>query len=250
MMRVFFVTLLTSVFVLAAPEPELSEKSFRFDLEGALAWQDYNRNQIPNSSLGTKFDAAEFSKGPIFAPRFYLAYQLSPKHSLRALVFPFQTSGSKTFNEDIQFDGTTFAAGQAIQGKYRFHSYRLSYRYQFYKDEDWELKVGFTAKIRNALVSLSQNAVTQDYSNVGFVPLLYFNTKYFISPDWRLEFDMDALAAPQGRAEDVSISGWYSVSPEWELGLGYRTLEGGADNTKVFTFAWFHFVTLTAALNF
>lgn len=224
-----------------------NDKSFRLDVEGALAWQTLNRNQIPNSSSGTRFDLADFNRSAIFAPRFYLTYQLSPKHSLRALVFPFQTSGSKTFDNSINFDGATFVSGRVINGKYRFHSYRLTYRYEFLKNEDWVLKLGFTAKIRNALVSLSQGTLVKDYSNIGFVPLLNFNAKYLLNPTWRLEFDMDALAAPQGRAEDIAIQTWHSLSNEWDIGVGYRTLEGGADNSKVYTFAWLHFITLTAA---
>lgn len=248
-MKTFLVFMLLTLKIFSAETEAVEKKNFRFETEGALAWQSFNRNQIPNSSEGTRFDLADFNRSAIFAPRFYLNYQLSEKHSLRALVFPFQTSGKKTFDTPVKFDGTTFSASQEINGKYRFHSYRLTYRYEFLNNEDWILKVGFTAKIRNALVALSQGSTSKEYSNVGFVPLLNFNAKYLLSPQWRLEFDMDALAAPQGRAEDVAIQTWYSFSPSWEAGLGYRTLEGGADNSKVYTFAWLHFVTLTAAYN-
>jgi hypothetical protein len=226
-----------------------ADKYFRFDIEGALAWQALNRNQVPNSDLGTRFDLADFKKSAIFAPRFYLTYQVRPSHSLKAMVFPFQTEGIKTFDSDVNFDGVNFVSGQPITGKYRFHSYRLTYQYEFLKNDSWILKAGFTAKIRNALIALSQNSTMREYSNVGFVPLLNFNARYLLSSDWRLEFDMDALAAPQGRAEDITFQGWYSLSPDWEFGVGYRTLEGGADNSKVYTFAWFHFLTFIAAYN-
>jgi len=243
----FFISIVFSLqAAFAAPQIE-NQKSFRLDIEGALAWQSLNKNQVPNSVLGTRFDLADFKRSAIFAPRFYLTYQLTPNHSLRAMVFPFQTEGSKTFDSNVNFDGVNFVAGQPVTGKYRFHSYRLTYQYEFLKNENWILKAGFTAKVRNALIALSQNSTVREYSNVGFVPLLNFNARYLLSADWRLELDMDALAAPQGRAEDIVIQGWYAVSPDWELGLGYRTLEGGADNSKVYTFAWLHFLTFTAS---
>lgn len=248
-MKILLILIFLGFQVFGSETENKETKKFRFDFEGALAWQSLNRNQIPNASDGTRFDLADFNRSAIFAPRFYLSYQLSENHSLRALVFPFETKGSKTFDSSVKFDGTTFAAGQIIQGKYRFHSYRLSYRYQFLKNEDWILKVGVTAKIRNAVVALSQGATSKEYSNVGFVPLLNFNAKYILSPQWRFEFDMDALAAPQGRAEDLTLQTWYSLSPSWDFGIGYRTLEGGADNSKVYTFAWLHFVTLTTAFS-
>ena len=30
------------------------------------------------------------------------------------------------------------------------------------------------------------------------------------------------------------------LDPQTELGVGYRTIEGGADNDEVCTFAWIH----------
>ncbi|MFM8316619.1 MAG: hypothetical protein ACKOA8_20245 [Deltaproteobacteria bacterium] len=249
-MKKIFLIFVFSIRIWGAESVPDRSQLFRLDFEGALAWQDYNRNQIPNSTSGTRLDFARFSSGAQWAPRFYFSYRFNSNHSLRALVFPFQTEGTQTFSENILFDGETFEAGQPIQGKYRFHSYRLTYRYRFFDNEFWTLTVGFTAKLRNALVALKQNSISREYSNLGFVPLLHFNANYWISPVWRLEFDMDALAAPQGRAEDVALSIWYLFHPDWEFGVGYRTLEGGADNSKVYTFAWFHFVTATAAFKF
>lgn len=243
----FILSLTVPLLTLGSADIQAENKPFRFDFEGALAWQALNKNQVPNSDLGNRFDLAEFNKSAIFAPRFYLAYQMSQNHRLRAMVFPFQTSGTKTFDSGVQFNGVTFDPGEPITARYRFHSYRLTYQYQFLKNNFWILNVGFTAKIRNALISFLQGATSREYSNLGFVPLLNFNGRYFLSPDWCLELDVDALVAPQGRAEDISLKGWYTLSPNWELGLGYRTLEGGADNSKVYTFAWFHFFTFTAA---
>lgn len=240
---------LSSIF--AVTEEQTNPKpSFEFIFENALAWQSSNVNQIPNSSQGTRFDIADFSKGASYAPRFYFSYAFNENHSLRALVFPFQAGGDKVLSEELKFDGKTFASGLNLNAKYKFHSYRLTYQYRLLNNEDWELKIGFTAKIRNAAVELSQGTTQQKYSNVGFVPLLYFNANYFLSPMWHLEFDMDALAAPQGRAEDISLQAWYTINPTWRVGGGYRSLEGGADNSKVYTFAWLHFVTLSTSVLF
>lgn len=231
-------------------EATVPKSSFQFVFENALAWQSSNVNQIPNSDQGTRFDIADFSKGASYAPRFYFSYAFNENHSLRALVFPFQAEGDKVLSEELKFDGKSFAPGINLNAKYKFYSYRLTYQYRLLTNEDWELKIGFTAKIRNAAVELSQGATQQKYSNVGFVPLLYFNAKYFLSPIWHLELDMDALAAPQGRAEDISVQAWYTINPTWRVGGGYRTLEGGADNSKVYTFAWLHFITLSTSVVF
>ena len=49
-----------------------------------------------------------------------------------------------------------------------------------------------------------------------------------------LNFNMDGLAAPQGRAFDMAIKLKYDFSWNWSIGAGYRMLEGGADVKDVY----------------
>ena len=62
--------------------------------------------------------------------------------------------------------------------------------------------------------------------------------------------DGDALAAPQGRAEDVLSAVAYQISDKFKIKAGYRILEGGADNDEVYTFSLFHYATLGIMINF
>jgi hypothetical protein len=39
----------------------------------------------------------------------------------------------------------------------------------------------------------------------------------------------------------VSLKGVFRLSDRVEIDLGYRLLEGGADNDEVYTFAFFHY---------
>ncbi|NBY20426.1 hypothetical protein EBQ74_09345 [bacterium] len=94
-MKILLILIFLGFQVFGSETENNETKKFRFDFEGALAWQSLNRNQIPNSSDGTRFDLADFNRSAIFAPRFYLSYQLSENHSLRALVFPFETKEVK-----------------------------------------------------------------------------------------------------------------------------------------------------------
>jgi hypothetical protein len=54
--------------------------------------------------------------------------------------------------------------------------------------------------------------------------------------------DADALAAPQGRAEDLALLVGWNVTPAVQLRAGYRTVEGGSDGGgDVYSFAWLHY---------
>ncbi len=241
---------LIAAFVFTDFFSQQASAQMRLEVEGAYAWQIRNVNRVPAEG-GTEFDLASFSRRPIFAPRYLLTWDVDSKHSIRAMIFPFQTSGSGEFSKDVVFNKTTFSAGNPTTGTYKFHSYRLTYGYLFLDSGHWQLRGGVTGKIRNAKVELRQDGRKDAYSNVGFVPLAHFNARRYLSPDWRWELDADAAAAPQGRAEDVSLMLWKTlgdqVSDQWEVGFGGRILEGGASNSRVYSFAWVNFLTASVA---
>jgi hypothetical protein len=136
------------------------------------------------------------------------------------------------------------------EAKYKFSSYRLTYRYTFLDNEHWRLRVGGTAFIRDAKIQLTQPGVTASDSDVGFVPLLHLAAQYRFDEHWRIVSDLDGAWSPNGRAFDFTVRGVYDISDRWSVALGYRTIEGGADNDSVYNFAWFHFLVASVAFRF
>jgi hypothetical protein len=57
--------------------------------------------------------------------------------------------------------------------------------------------------------------------------------------------DADALAGGPGRAVDAAVKTGYDLGESWTLDAGYRTVEGGADVTSVYNFAWLHYAVLS-----
>ncbi len=99
--------------------------------------------------------------------------------------------------------------------------------------------------------TVSRLKQTARKTNTGFVPLLNFHL------EWRpgggafgLVLDADALAAPQGRAEDILLAATWAVSEEIVLRVGYRMVEGGADNDGVYNFTWLHYAVSGVELKF
>lgn len=185
---------------------------------------------------------------PVF--RFRAGYRLAERHLISALYAPLRINATGTLESDVSFAGRVFPARAPVLGVYRFDSYRLTYRYSFIRSETMELAGGLTAKIRDAEISL-YGAETAEKTNTGFVPLL--NVHF----DWRpgagrfgLLVDADALAAPQGRAEDVLVAATWRANEALVLRVGYRTLEGGADNKEVYSFAWLHYAVGGVEMHF
>jgi hypothetical protein len=211
-------------------------------IEGSATWQSLNRAGIPGDT-GTRFDLVDFSRGPFPTFRLYAGYKWNKKHEVRALYAPLDVQFEGRFGDSVDFLGTTFAANTSTIAGYKFNSYRLTYAYHPDPVGDFRWAIGFTAKVRDAEVRLTQGGTTAAKENVGFVPLLHAQALYSITDNLKFRFDFDGLAAPQGRAFDVLLAGEYAPTESLAGYLGYRTVEGGADNKTVYNFAWLHYLT-------
>lgn len=221
----------------------------RLDLEGASAWQARNQFRIPGTT-GTRVSLEDYARGPAAALRATLVWHVSERSSLRLLAAPLRLNVDFTPAAPINFQGETFAASQPTRARYGFDSYRLSWFYRFRSSGPWSFRAGVTAKVRDARIALTAGALTAEKTNTGVVPLLYGGVRYSPSERFAIDLDADALGAPQGYAIDLAIRAEQRLGERAALFLGYRFLDGGADNDEVYTFATFHYATAGLSLQF
>jgi len=213
------------------------------ETEAEVAIVAANRNdvRIPGDA-GTRFSLVDDLSTPA-SPAFRVraGVRIAERHLITALYAPLRLNAKGELDRDVDFAGASFPAGTPLHAVYRFDSYRLTYRYSFVLNDSLEHAAGATGKIRDAEIAL-YGPTTGRKTNTGFVPLLNLHL------EWRpgagklgLLFDADALAAPQGRAEDVLLAVSWAVRDGVGLYAGYRTLEGGADNDEVYNFSWLHY---------
>ena len=221
------------------------------DFETGAVITGYNNVRIPGDS-GTLFSLkTDFKAEPTVYIRLRAGYRISDRHTISVLYAPLKVKSSGISETQIDFNGVSFPEGSDINAVYKFNSYRITYRYDIVKRPKIEFGLGFTAKIRDADITLSNGSLSSSKSNVGFVPIINFRLYWMIHEKIGLLFDGDALAAPQGRAEDIQLSANYKLNDYFMFRIGYRLLEGGADGNEVYSFALFHYasfgVTFTLA---
>jgi hypothetical protein len=230
---------------------EVSGSRFELELESGPVWQTRNDVQIPNAPSGTRFSlVTPLGNGPWPAGRVYVTWHISARHSLRALFAPLSVTGTGTVSGPIDFAGETFPGGSGLRGTYKFNSYRLTYRYRFLARDRLRLWIGFTGKIRDAKIELEQGTLTARDTDVGFVPLLHFASDWQPTAQTHVLLDFDGLAGGPGRAFDVALKLGYDLNRHWRLSGGYRTLEGGADVSSVYAFAWLHYGIVALGLRY
>ena len=242
--------LLMSVFLLSSVSTASAQDRWRVDVENGAAITGYNDVRIPGDT-GTLFSLTDdLASDTAYFWRLRADVRLAPKHVLSALVAPLTIHASGTFDEPVSFAGATFAPGVPTTGLYVFNSYRVTYRYEPVRRENWMFGVGVTVKVRDAETRLEAGGTSAAKTNVGAVPLVNFKFERRLGARATFLLEGDALAAPQGRAEDIFAGILVHAGKQWSIKAGYRFLEGGADNDEVYAFALVHYVAAGVVVRF
>lgn len=235
----------SSAALAGAPEPPWS-----IDVETGRAFAASNDVRIPGDD-GTDISLTDdLSADATTFLRMRVARTVGERGTLSLLVAPLRVESRGTVDRSVRFDDAEFAAGTRLKALYRFDSYRLTYRRDLVRGESFRLGAGLTAKVRDAAIRLDGGGLSAEKTNTGVVPLINFRAECRLSHRWSLLVDGDALVGPQGRAEDVQVAAAWDVGHASTVRVGYRILEGGADNDEVYNFALIHYAALGATLRF
>ena len=219
-----------------------SSARFRFDFESGRATAGYSDIRIPGTTGTLISFSEELETEPTMFIRGRFTWYFGRSNSLSILVAPLTLNASGSVDREVIFEGESFDPNVDLDGVFRFNSYRLSYQHYWFLGDNVDAGLGITAKIRDAAISLEDATRRSEKTNIGFVPLIRFSLVWrFISP-FAFVLDGDALAAPQGRAEDISIAIQGDVTDRMSLRMGYRVLEGGSDVDEVYSFTWINFI--------
>lgn len=220
------------------------------DVESGLAFSGYNDVRIPGNT-GTDISLSEELKAERTEfVRFRLTTELSDRDGISILVAPLRFRSFGSVDRPVDFNGVRFGPGVALDSYYRFDSYRVSYQRTLISKNSLRIGLGITGKIRDAAIRIDGGGSTSEKANTGFVPLINFAIDWRFGSQTGFIFEGDALAAPQGRAEDVLIAVYSDLSDNYRFRLGYRILEGGADNDEVHTFALVNYLSAGVTWSF
>jgi hypothetical protein len=212
-----------------------------FEFENGMVFPGYNDIGIPGNT-GTRFSMTDdLSSDTAYYYRLRGGVVLNTRHHLTMLYSPLLVKSHGTIAKDVSFNGETFAAGTQLNGKFKFNSYRMTYRYDLVSGDRLTAGLGLTLKVRDAYVSIEGGGKKAKKTNLGAVPLINFHVGYRVLPHFSVYCEGDALAAPQGRAEDIFAGAVYDVTDHLSVFGGYRMLEGGSDNDIVYTFSMFNY---------
>lgn len=232
--------------LLAAALPAAEPRWFT-EAEGGAAWVARADVRIP-ADTGTRWSVADLADEPFAVGRVRLAVDLG-RHRVQAVAAPLRIDGEGRLDQDVDFAGARFAAGSAVDARFRFDSYRLSWRYAFVQRDDLRIGAGLTVLVRDAEVRLSDGVRTARDTDVGVVPLARLEASGRLWRGWWLDAEVDGWAVEQGRAIDAAAF----LRHRWErieAAVGWRMIDGGADTDAVWTFATVHAAAAKVGVRF
>lgn len=211
-----------------------------FTVEGLSSAMPRNEVGIPGNT-GTRFDFGQLTgSGRFTTGRFTLVAAPPRGGEWRLMVQPLTIRGTGELDGPVDFVNETFAPGVPTKGTYRFNSYRLTWRNTWVRNDRRHWRFGGTLKIRDAEISMRQGSLNQHKRDFGVVPLLHLYGEERLGGPWVATLDLDGAWSPMGRAIDAGLNVGYDLDRRSRITVGFRVLEGGADNNTVYTFSQFN----------
>ncbi len=183
--------------------------------------------------------------------RIALEARLGERHGLILLWAPFDITTRATLTRDLDFRGTVFPAGTAVDSRYLFEGYRASYLYRLVNRERFSWDIGASVQIRNALVDLSavDGSRYVKESDIGVVGAFKTRLRYTLPSRLWAGLEADALSTfgllgnTTGGIYDVALTLGLPLDAKGDVNVyaRLRLLGGGADVKRRDIYNWGNF---------
>lgn len=201
------VGLALAVVLFATPDISYSESnasnedsSVGVSITGELGFLDVLSHRIQFGRNGTYIDYVdEGGQDVLFAfQRLSAEFEFSERHHAIFLYQPLSLDSQVVLDRDIRVDGLVFPEGTAVDMRYRFPFYRVSYLYDLAPSADREIAVGGSLQLRNATINFTSvdGSLRRAERNVGPVPIVKVRTHFPLGGAYWFEFESDGFYAP------------------------------------------------------
>jgi hypothetical protein len=193
---------------------------------------------------GTRFNYAKDGGQNLltFFQRYTTELAFLKHHSFILLYQPFTFNNRVITQQALRFANVAFPLGVAMDAYYGFDFFRLTYEYQFFPLNRYDLALGGALQIRNAKLYFS--SVDGQYffnqSNIGVVPLIHIRGFYHFDNCLFVGSEIAGMYAPipgingsldkdvSGSIIDLSLRMGMHISSQVDSFINIRYFAGGA----------------------
>jgi hypothetical protein len=205
---------------------------------------------------GTEFTVRDTNQRDNLLVASRLSLELAHRRHLLVLLYaPLDVTTRVTLRRDLQFRDELFASGTAVEHRYLFDGYRISYAYRL-ADAPVSVQLGGTLQIRNAKVAFASGDGSRyvEESDIGPVPAIKLRLIYRAPSGAYAMLDADGLSTfgllgdTEGGIYDVGLTLGLPVTGAADLVLRARLVGGGATVPSREIDNWANFLLVTAGL--
>lgn len=200
-------------------------------------------HRIQLGQTGTMFDyVAEGGQNNLLRFRRLSAeLGIGGRHTLILLFQPLDLRTQALLSEDLVVDSLVFPSGTAMNLRYGFDFYRVSYLYDFLSRPDRELAIGASFQIRNATISFASQdgSLFRTAEDIGPVPVIKIRARWPVGERSWVGTEIDGFYATdrilngasykfEGSILDASVRYGLELGESVTAFVNWRFLGGGA----------------------
>ncbi|MDX9721089.1 MAG: hypothetical protein RBU37_10085 [Myxococcota bacterium] len=252
--------------------PPKEDRFFELHLIAELGFLAALSHTVQFGKDGTDFDYVdEGGQDTLFlVGRLSAELLLNKAHAIIFLYQPLDLRTQVAPTRAVTVDGLAFPANEALELRYGFDFYRMSYLYDFFDDPKLELSFGGSMQIRNAVIDFrsGDGRLLRSNRDVGPVPAFKLRSRYELDNGFWFGGEVDGMYAPikylnggksdvEGAIIDLSLRAGLPISDSIDAFINLRWLAGGAEGTSSsddgpgdgYTSNWLSFLTVTLGID-
>jgi hypothetical protein len=162
------------------------------------------------------------------------------RHGLTVRLTPFELRDFGRFEEDTNFVGRTFPAGEELRTGYVAYDWRVRYRYDVLPSGMVDLKLGAGVSALETVAELTllseagqEGAQTTNIEDFVVLPIVHLHLGVKLGRRFKIFAEGDVVELDRDRYIDAAAILRYQAGTRWDLGIGYRYFERDIDTDEM-----------------
>jgi hypothetical protein len=227
-----------------SPDESYRQTRFRYQWEfGPASISENSVSSDGGDPIDFRFDQ---QNDPLYAAQIALDwYPGNPRGDVLFGFTPFEIRDFGTIESDTDFAGAVFPEGKDVRSRAVAYDLTAAYRYQLLPDSHLDVRVGGGFAVFYTLDGLAvvnrresvPNLVFEQVNALTVLPIVHLHLGYGFGRKerWSVFAEADGMDLSADRYLDATAQVRFRITPQWDLGLGYRHLERTVDTNSLDT---------------